>query len=104
MTISNEAVEAAHAAICDQNLDDCLEWRGRCVKAVEAAAPIIRADVAEEWAGDMEGVIACGDVAEVAAFCPGETGRSEAVAARDSLYEEPADWLRVRAVAERGGQ
>lgn len=39
--ISEEAVQAAHAAICEQNFDDCLEWRGRCVKAVEAAAPRI---------------------------------------------------------------
>lgn len=35
------AVQAAHAAICEQRLDDCLDpgWRGKCVKAVEAAAP-----------------------------------------------------------------
>lgn len=39
MNIPKEAVEATHAAICEQNLEDCLEWRGRCVKAVEAAAP-----------------------------------------------------------------
>jgi len=39
--IHDKAVQAAHAAICEQNIDDCLdpEWRGKCVKAVEAAAP-----------------------------------------------------------------
>lgn len=41
--IPEKAIQAAHAAICEQNLDDCLDpgWRGKCVKAVEAAAPII---------------------------------------------------------------
>lgn len=39
------AYEAAHAAICEQNIDDCLDpgWRGKCVKAVEAAAPYLQA-------------------------------------------------------------
>jgi hypothetical protein len=48
MTITEEAVQAAHSAICEENLDDCLEWRGKCVKAVEAAAPLIRADAKGE--------------------------------------------------------
>jgi hypothetical protein len=45
-----EAVKAAHSAICEQNLDDCLDpdWRGKCVKAVEAAAPYLRADAWDE--------------------------------------------------------
>jgi hypothetical protein len=51
MNISEEAVQAAHAAICEQNFDDCLEWRGRCVKAVEAAAPYM---LAEAWAEGHE--------------------------------------------------
>ena len=48
--IPAEAVEAVHAAICEQNLDDCLDpdWRGKCVKAVEAAAPYLRADAWDE--------------------------------------------------------
>ena len=46
--IPDEAVVAAHAAICEENLDDCLEWRGKCVKAVEAAAPFIRSDAKRE--------------------------------------------------------
>lgn len=42
--IPTEAARAAHAAICEQNLDDCLDpdWRGKCVKAVEAAAQHIK--------------------------------------------------------------
>ena len=44
--IPDEAVRAAHAAICEQNIDDCLDpdWRGKCVKAVEAAAPYLLQD------------------------------------------------------------
>lgn len=54
--IPEEAVQAAHAAICEQNLDDCLDpdWRGKCVKAVEAAAPHIRAQAFEDAATDIE--------------------------------------------------
>lgn len=40
-----KAVQAAHAAICEENFADCLEWRGKCVKAVEAAAPYLFAEV-----------------------------------------------------------
>ena len=44
-------------------------------------------------------------LAECAACCPGESGRSEAVSARDSLYEDgPGEWLRARAVTVRGGE
>jgi len=41
VNVPTGAVQAAHAAICEQNLDDCMDpdWRGKCVKAVEAAAP-----------------------------------------------------------------
>jgi hypothetical protein len=43
MNIPMEAVRAAHSVICEQNIDDCLDpdWRGKCVKAVEAAAPFL---------------------------------------------------------------
>lgn len=43
-----EAVQAAHGAICEQNFNDCLEWRGKCVKAVEAAASYIQEAVLDE--------------------------------------------------------
>lgn len=48
--IPEKAVQAAHAAICEQNIDDCLDpdWRGKCVKAVEAAAPYMMAAAWEE--------------------------------------------------------
>ena len=41
--IPTETITAAHAAICEQNIDECLDpdWRGKCVKAVEAAASIL---------------------------------------------------------------
>ena len=57
-------------------------------------------------ADEMESVIANGDVAEVAAPVPGETGRASAVAKRDALYEEPHTWLRSRAAHLRaeGGE
>lgn len=51
-----------------------------------------------------QAIINAGDIAEVAAFPPGATGVREAVAARDSLQEDPAGWLRglARSVAEEG--
>jgi len=59
----------------------------------------------EEAADEADGVIAAGDIAEVAAYCPGESGRNAAIAARDSLYEDgPGDFLRARAVTVRGGE
>jgi hypothetical protein len=32
---------AVHAAICEDSPEDCVEWRGACVKAVEAAREAI---------------------------------------------------------------
>lgn len=48
--IPAKAIQAAHAAICEQNIDDCLDpaWRGKCVKAVEAAAPHMFAQALED--------------------------------------------------------
>ena len=40
--MSEAAVEAVHAAICEDNLDDCIDWRGPCVKAVKALSPYMR--------------------------------------------------------------
>ncbi|WKK11948.1 hypothetical protein QYN14_25715 [Rhodococcus ruber] len=36
MSIRDELIEAAHSAICETNLDDCIEWHGRCAKAADA--------------------------------------------------------------------
>jgi hypothetical protein len=58
-----------------------------------------KADALREAADDMESIIASGDIAEVAAYVDGETGRQEAISARDSLYEEPAEFIRARAAA-----
>lgn len=65
---------------------------------IVAAAPSVslahvKAETLREAAEDMAAVIHNGDVAECAAFVPGESGRSAAVEARDSIYEEPAEWL-----------
>jgi hypothetical protein len=50
-------------------------------------------------ADEIDGVISVGDVAECAAYVPGERGRMEAIEARDSAQEDPAAWLRARADA-----
>ena len=61
------------------------------------------AEALEAAADEADGIIAAGDIAECAAPVEGECGRYEAVAARDSLYEEgPGDYLRARAEAVRG--
>ena len=60
-------------------------------------APLVEAEKAaalREAADEMTRVIADGDVAEVAGYVPGEVGRASAVQGRDSLYEEPDQWLR----------
>jgi hypothetical protein len=46
--IPNEAVEAIHAAICEESLEDHMDpqWPGRCVKAAQAAAPYL---MAQAW-------------------------------------------------------
>ena len=39
MSIPDKAVVAVHRAICEDSLEECIEWDGRCVQAIEAAAP-----------------------------------------------------------------
>lgn len=60
-------------------------------------APPPPAQIAGRIADLMDEVIHRGDVAEVAAPVEGESGRSEAVSARDSLLEDPSGWLRSNA-------
>ena len=50
--------------------------------------------IAEHLAHEMECTISTGDVAESSAYVDGETGRAGAVSARDSIYEEPNEWVR----------
>ena len=47
--IPRKAVEAIHAAICEESLEDHVdpEWPGRCVKAAQAAYPHIVAHEAD---------------------------------------------------------
>ena len=56
----------------------------------------LMAEALEEEAYVMAVVISNGDAAEVTAPTPGESGRWSAVAARDALYEDPAEYLRNR--------
>lgn len=46
--IPSKAIEAIHAAICEESFEDHMdpEWPGRCVKAAQAAAPHL---MAEAW-------------------------------------------------------
>lgn len=67
------------------------------------AGRALMAEALEEEAYAMDVVISNGDAAEVAAPVSGETGRGSAVAARDALYENPAQYLRNRARIYRGG-
>jgi len=50
--IPDKAVEAIHAAICEESLEDHMDpvWPGRCVKAVQAAYPHIAAAVLNDAA------------------------------------------------------
>ena len=43
--IPRKAVEAIHAVICEESLEDHMDpqWPGRCVKAAQAAAPHLMA-------------------------------------------------------------
>ena len=50
--------------------------------------------IAEHLAYEMECTISTGDVAESSAYADGETGRAGAVNSRDSIYEEPHEWVR----------
>ena len=50
--------------------------------------------IAEHLAHEMECIISTGDVAESSAYVEGETGRTGAISARDSLYEMPYEWVR----------
>jgi len=54
----------------------------------------VAAEERERIAVEMKECIASGDIAEVAAYVPGEVGRGEAIARRDSLYEEPESFVR----------
>jgi len=55
--VSNELTEAElaiHVAICEDSPQHCNEWRGRCVKATEAVAPIIKRETLAKF-GDRMG-------------------------------------------------
>ena len=47
MNAREKAIEAVHSRICDESLSEHMDpmWPGRCVKAVQAAAPHLTADL-----------------------------------------------------------
>lgn len=53
--------------------------------------------IIEHAANRMDETINAGEMAETVAFPAGTTGLGEAIEARDSLLEEPAEWLRAYA-------
>ena len=52
--IIEQAALAAHRRICEDSWEDCLEWDGKCVRAVEEAAPLIAAKALESAADDLD--------------------------------------------------
>jgi hypothetical protein len=53
------------------------------------------AEVWDEVADTIDACIEAGDRAACAGFVPCETGRQEAIDSRDSIYEEPSEWVRA---------
>jgi len=104
-----EAVERALEPVINESLDviDHMQRTGSTERVMQALllrdhlaavlAPLVEAEKAaalREAADEMTRVIADGDVADLAGYVPGEVGRASAVQGRDSLYEEPDQWLR----------
>jgi hypothetical protein len=52
----NEAVEAVHSRICEESLAEHMDpqWPGRCVKAVQAAAPHLTAQAFRDAADAID--------------------------------------------------
>ena len=50
MNAREKAIEAVHSRICDESLSEHMDpmWPGRCVKAVQAAAPHLTAAAWED--------------------------------------------------------
>jgi hypothetical protein len=53
--IPRKAIQAIHAAICEESLEDHMDpaWPGRCVKAAQAAHPHIAASVLNDAAESL---------------------------------------------------
>ena len=95
MTINNEAIQkAADAAESAHGNWGTWEDVGRA--ALEAAAPIIRAEALEEAAAWLD---SAEQVQNIAFDGPSDIGSLSAK--YDAALEEPAEWLRARAAAER---
>jgi hypothetical protein len=108
--IPEEAVEAAydvstHLDITTSDIERILEAAAPHMLTRLTNYVINRAHEDGQIAGlldaadEASATITAGDIAECAAHAPGESGRAGAVSARDSLYEDPAEWLRARAAS-----
>ena len=84
-----------------ENERDYLEPEELAQKIIDAGFISIHhsipAQIAYFLANEMQDVIRMGDVAESAAYVPGETGRGAAIDRRDALHEEPHEWLKTYA-------
>lgn len=111
MTISNESVESAAQGIAAvnltsrpwANLSEGVQETFRCDAraALEAAAPIIRAEALEAAADDFESNIGITEFDEQARRAGGRWRHIEESWEHQGPY---MDWLRARAVAVRGGE
>ena len=93
--IPKEAIEAAHAAICEESLKDCLDpdWRGKCVRAIEAAAPYLRAQALVDAAAAIEALRPeMGPGINITQYREG----------RNDAFVRAVDVCTARAVTERG--
>lgn len=82
--------------------DEATAEFNRWLADVADGAGAVAAQVLEQAADDMAGVIALGDAAESTAVPAGTKGVGSAIGARDALYEDPVAWLRDRAARLRG--
>lgn len=92
----NNAIEAIHAAICEDSLDECIEYRGQCVKAAEAGSEFIAAQAKAEALREAAEYIDAGDYADMN---PDGTMRPRLTQVQISQRNRDvtARWLRARA-------
>lgn len=102
-------VSSIVACSCDQWAEDLPQGRGRYAAhrqhVTEMVAKVVReaqADLVDVLADLIDDTQNGHDIAECAAYTPGETGRQACIDAWEELIEEPAEWLRKKATEHRG--
>lgn len=98
MSIPNEAIEAAADAMQQYAITE--DRDGYAKAAVEAAAPFLRAQALEDAADAITWVKPEKSPCESFEACCGSEASCDAM--RPSAYAVGGDWLRARAVTERG--